>query len=199
MLKFPVCEGMKNDNKPADKTHKEIQRLIDQHAEMLYAYALIRVGKQDIAEDMVQETLLAALQSWENFAGNSTERTWLIGILRHKILDFFRQHHSDHEQLDSSGKGSEFFCEKGHWQDKMVDWKANPEILIQNIEFRRVLSDCLKELSQVMAKAFVMRELEGMSSEEICKFLKISETNLWVRLHRARLQLRRCLEINWFV
>jgi RNA polymerase sigma-70 factor (ECF subfamily) len=189
---------MKDENKSVDKAHKEIQRLINQHAEMLYAYALIRVGKQDIAEDMVQETMLAALQSWENFAGDSTERTWLIGILRHKILDFFRQHHSDHEQVENDAGRSDFFCEKGHWKDKMVDWKANPEILVQNDEFWKVLRDCLKELSQVMAKAFVMRELEGMNSEQVCKYLEISETNLWVRLHRARLQLRRCLEINWF-
>lgn len=189
---------MEKQSKAADKSHEEINRLINQHAEMLYAYAIIRVGRQEIAEDMVQETLLAALQGWENFAGKSSERTWLIGILRHKILDFFRQHRSDHEQVENNPGLLDYFCEKGHWKDKLADWNANPELLAQNEEFWKVLRDCLKELSQVMAKAFVMRELECMSSEEVCKNLEISETNLWVRLHRARLQLRRCLEINWF-
>ena len=174
------------------------EKWVDEYGDYLYNFALSRVHSSQVAEDMVQETLLAALQSWESFAGKSSEKTWLIGILRHKILDFFRQHHSDHEQVVNDVGRSDFFCEKGHWKDKMVDWKANPEILIQNDEFWKVLSDCLKELSQVMAKAFVMRELEGMSSEQVCKYLEISETNLWVRLHRARLQLRRCLEINWF-
>jgi RNA polymerase sigma-70 factor (ECF subfamily) len=188
---------MKEENKAADNARKEVKRLINQHAEALYSYALMRVGKQEIAEDLVQDTLLAALQSWESFAGNSSEKTWLIGILRHKILDFFRQH-SDHEQVENNTRHLDSFCEKGHWKEKMLDWKANPEILLQNNEFWKVLRDCLKELSHVMAKAFVMREMEGMSSKQVCKYLEISETNLWVRLHRARLQLRRCLEINWF-
>lgn len=189
---------MPSPEKSHKNSHLNIDELVNRHAEALYFYALMRVQEKDLAEDMVQETLLAALQSWEDFAGDSSERTWLIGILRHKILDFFRQHHSDHEQVENNPGYSDYFCEKGHWKEKIVDWKANPEVLAQNEEFWKVLRDCLKELSQVMAKAFVMRELECMSSEEVCKHLEISETNLWVRLHRARLQLRRCLEINWF-
>lgn len=174
-----------------------IDKLVSRHAEALYSYALMRVRKKDLAEDMVQETLLAALQSWEKYAGASSERTWLIGILRHKILDFFRQHH-DQELVDDETWRTEYFDKKRHWKDKTVNWNTNPAALAENNEFWKVLQDCLKELSQVMAKAFVMRELEGMSSEQVCKHLEISETNLWVRLHRARLQLRRCLEINWF-
>jgi len=189
---------MPNPDKSIESTRHKVDELVSRHAEALFSYAIIRVQEKELAEDMVQETLLAALQSWESFAGDSSERTWLIGILRHKILDFFRQHHSDHELMDDTTWRKDFFCEKLHWKDKMLDWNANPEVLAQNDEFWKVLRDCLKELSQVMAKAFMMRELECMSSEEVCKLLEISETNLWVRLHRARLQLRRCLEINWF-
>lgn len=188
---------MKDKKKPVDDTRKEIQRLIDQHTEALYAYALMRVGKQDIAEDMVQETLLAALQSWHNYAGDSSEKTWLIGILRHKILDFFRQN-SIRKDADDEVWRTEYFDKHRHWKYKMLNWKANPEVLMENGEFWKVLRDCLKELSQIMAQAFVMREMEGKSSQEVCKHLEISETNLWVRLHRARLQLRRCLDLNWF-
>jgi len=146
---------------------------------------------------MVQETLLAALQSWDSFAGNSSERTWLIGILRHKILDFFRRHGSSEIPDDESWR-KEYFDRARHWKDKMVGWKTDPAALAENAEFLKVLQDCLKALSELMARAFVMREIEGFSSEEVCKHLEISETNLWVRLHRARLQLRRCLEVNWF-
>jgi RNA polymerase sigma-70 factor (ECF subfamily) len=188
---------MPNPNESITSASNNIDELVSRHAEALYCYAIMRVGEKDLAEDMVQETLLAALQSWENFAGDSSERTWLIGILRHKILDFFRQHR-EMEQVDDEAWRSEYFDKKRHWKDKMVDWKANPEVLAENKEFWKVLHDCLKELSQIMAKAFVMREMEGMSSEQVCKHLEISQTNLWVRLHRARLQLRRCLQLNWF-
>jgi RNA polymerase sigma-70 factor (ECF subfamily) len=189
---------MPNPDESDKSARHHVDELVSRHAEALYSYALMRVREKGLAEDMVQETLLAALQSWENFAGDSSERTWLIGILRHKILDFFRQH-LDREQADDEAWRAEYFDKKRHWKDKMVDWKANPAALAENNEFWKVLSDCLKELSRVMAKAFVMRELEGMSSEQVCKHLEISQTNLWVRLHRARLQLRRCLELNWFV
>jgi RNA polymerase sigma-70 factor (ECF subfamily) len=189
---------MSEEDKSVSSAHHNIDRLVHQHAETLYFYALTRVGKQDLAEDIVQDTLLAALQSWKSFAGDSSERTWLIGILRHKILDFFRQHRSQESVGDESWQ-NEYFDKARHWKDKMVNWNANPEVLVENIEFRKVLQDCLKELSKVMAQAFVMREMEGISSEEVCKHLEISQTNLWVRLHRARLQLRRCLELNWFM
>jgi RNA polymerase sigma-70 factor (ECF subfamily) len=188
---------MPNPGESIKSSRHNIDELVSRHAEVLYSYAIMRVGDQELAEDMVQETLLAALRSWENFAGDSSERTWLIGILRHKILDFFRQQ-PDCEQAEDEAWRIEHFCKKGHWKDKMVDWKADPAALAENNEFWKVLHDCLKELSQIMAKAFVMRELEGMSSEQVCKHLEISQTNLWVRLHRARLQLRRCLELNWF-
>lgn len=190
---------MPNPNKSGRNPHHNIDELLGRHAEALYSYALMRVHRKDLAEDMVQETLLAALQNWENFAGGSSERTWLIGILRHKILDFFRKH-SYQEKSDDITWRTEYFDKKRHWKDKdkMVDWKGDPAALVENHEFWKVLRDCLKELSNIMAKAFVLRELEGMSSEQVCKHLEISQTNLWVHLHRARLQLRRCLELNWF-
>ncbi len=176
---------------------ENIDRLVNQHTEALYSYALMRVGKPDVAEDMVQDTLLAALQSWQSFAGNSSEKTWLIGILRHKILDFFRRN-SRREDVEDETWRTEYFNKSRHWKDRMLNWKADPEVLSEDAEFRQVLQDCLKRLSRIMAQAFVMREIEGCSSEEVCKHLEISQTNLWVRLHRSRLQLRRCLELNWF-
>ncbi|MBL7188915.1 MAG: sigma-70 family RNA polymerase sigma factor [Phycisphaerae bacterium] len=188
---------MSGKDKPIDDARRNIDRLVNQHTEALYSYALMRVGKPDVAEDMVQDALLAALQSWQSFAGDSSERTWLIGILSHKILDFFRRN-SRREDVDDETWRTEYFNKSRHWKDRMLSWKADPETLAEDVDFRRVLQDCLRELSRVMAQAFVMREIEGCSSEEVCKHLEISQTNLWVRLHRARLQLRRCLELNWF-
>jgi RNA polymerase sigma-70 factor (ECF subfamily) len=189
---------MTKEEKSDSSAHQNIDRMVKEHARTLYLYALTRVGKRELAEDIVQDTLLAALQSWKTFTGQSSERTWLIGILRHKILDYFRRHRG-HESMDEQTWQKEYFDKAGHWKDKLVNWKANPEALVENAEFRKVLLDCIKELSKIMAQAFVMREMEGISSERICKHLEISPTNLWVRLHRARLQLRRCLEINWFI
>lgn len=189
--------GMSGNKKSSDHARQNVDRLVREHAEMLYNYALMRVGKREWAEDMVQETLLAALQGWEQFAGNSSERTWLIGILRHKILDFFRRHHGP-DEVDDQPWRTEYFDESRHWKEKPSPWNADPVAVAENREFVQVLHGCLRELSRIMAEAFVMRELEGMSCEEVCKHLQISETNLWVRLHRARLQLGRCLERNWF-
>ncbi|MHC4431704.1 MAG: sigma-70 family RNA polymerase sigma factor [Planctomycetota bacterium] len=188
---------MAEEAKSNRDARENIDRLVNEHTEALYSYAIMQLGKPDIAEDMVQDTLLAALRSWQSFAGDSSERTWLIGILRHKILDFFRRN-SRREDVDDESWRTEYFSKSRHWKDRMLKWKADPETLAEDAEFRQVLQDCLRELSRIMAQAFVMREIEGFSSEQVCKHLEISQTNLWVRLHRARLQLRRCLELNWF-
>ena len=125
---------MPNPDESVKNAHHNIDKLVSRHAEALYSYALMRVQKKDLAEDMVQETLLAALKSWEKFAGDSSVRTWLIGILRHKILDFFRQHH-DSERVDDETWRAEYFDRKRHWKDKMVNWKTNPATLVENNEF----------------------------------------------------------------
>jgi len=189
---------MAGKQKPTGQARDNIDRLVNEHGDVLYAYAMMRLGRQDAAEDIVQETLLAALQSWETFAGQSSERTWLIGILRHKILDFFRRERPS-QNTDDEAWRDEFFDRARHWKDKLLDWQGDPEALAENHEFRQVLQNCLDRLSEIMAQAFVLREMEGLSSEEICQHLAITPTNLWARLHRARLQLRRCLQQNWFL
>lgn len=188
---------MTTEDKPHKANASDIERLIDQHTEVLYLYALMRLGDESQAEDLVQETFLAALQNWDTFSGASTHRTWLIGILRHKILDHFRRRRQT-ACLDNTAWKADHFSKRKHWKDKMLNWKGDPATLAENGEFWDVLRQCMHELPESMVHAFIMRELEGMTSAQICKHLQISETNLWVRLHRARLQLRRCLELNWF-
>jgi RNA polymerase sigma-70 factor (ECF subfamily) len=189
---------------------------VDQHGNYLFKYAMFRLRDAAIAEDVVQETLLAALQAYNKFEGRGSERTWLVGILKHKITDCFRR--MSRERTVSELEGEEFehpelFMQTGEWIGHWVaaaepekgaqlgphEWGSTPEALLQQSEFWDVFSQCLSPLPQRIASAFTLREVDGLSSEEICEVLGISVNNLWVMLHRARAHLRRCIEVNWFM
>lgn len=180
----------------------------EKYADYLFAYSMQRVRDAAAAEDLVQETFLAALQSAESFAGGSTEKTWLTGILKHKIYDYFRKSNRQAglspEEADLSGY--DYFFERtdewdGHWNAAYApaDWDAaSPLRHVETHEFQAVFAVCLMNLPERVANAFVMREVDGLTSREICDVLMISLNNYWTIMHRARLHLRRCLEMNWF-
>jgi RNA polymerase sigma-70 factor (ECF subfamily) len=181
------------------------------YVDYLFAYARRRVREQSAAEDLVQETFLAALSTKQTFAGKSSEKTWLTGILKHKIYDYFgrrsRQPGLTHEESDLSGYNQLFERSDewdGHWNDRFApaDWGENngasPFRSVEAGEFQTVFSNCLNGLPERIADAFVMREVDGLTSREICTVLTISTNNYWTMMHRARLHLRQCLEINWF-
>jgi RNA polymerase sigma-70 factor (ECF subfamily) len=174
-------------------------RWLEEHGDALYAYALPRVRNPDLAEDLVQETLLAGLAGRERFAGQSAERTWLMGILKHKLIDYLRksirQRPLSELDLDVT---SEFFTEHGHWKVSGPSWEGRPEAALEQAEFRAVLSRCLAKLPSRIAQLFWLREAEGVTTEQLCQELGITPTNVWTMLHRARLGLRRCLNENWF-
>jgi len=178
---------------------------VDVYGDFLYRYALSRVKDPIIAEDLVQETFLAALKARQNFQGRSTARTWMIAILKHKIVDYIRkkvrepasdkvESLSDAAANDSADGG---FDRDGEWKDRPAEWTVNPTKLYEQKEFFDFLYHCLGELPARQAKAFMMREIDGLSTDEICKALGISATNSWVILYRARVLLRQCLEIKW--
>jgi RNA polymerase sigma-70 factor (ECF subfamily) len=174
---------------------------LDQHGEYLFRFAMLQVRDHDLSEDMVQETFIAALQSRNAFNGKSSEKTWLVGILKHKIADHIRR---NAREL-SSGKGEhlhenvgEFFTNAGRWADGPIEWNSDPALLYQRKEFIAVFEGCVSGLSPRLADAYILREVEEMGRQDICTVLKISDTNLWVRLHRARMLLRRRLEARWF-
>ncbi|GAB4240666.1 MAG: sigma-70 family RNA polymerase sigma factor [Deltaproteobacteria bacterium] len=174
---------------------------VDRHGDYLFRFAMLRVRDRSTAEDLVQETFLAALREHGNFSGNSTESTWLVGILKHKIADHFRRKARespprDEEPREHPDEGH--FNGAGHWTTGPTDWGGNPADLYREKKFLDQFRECLSNLSQNHANAFTLREIEGADAGEICKVLNISETNLWVILHRARAQLRRCLEARWF-
>ena len=154
-----------------------------------------------IAEDLLQETLLAAIKGYPSFSGASSERTWLVGILRHRILDRFREFSGFHamDQTEEAIDDISFEAD-GHWRSACAPlmWHAEPHELVERKEFWDTLSQGLSSLPTRTATAFILREIDRLSTEEICETLNVSRENLWVMLHCARLYLRGFLQINWF-
>ncbi len=179
---------------------------VDAHGDYLFGFALLRVRNRDLAEELVQETFLAALKSYKNFAQQSSERTWLVGILKHKIVDHFRRASRERPVADFevSADDDEAFRKSGEWADHWTaeagpkEWSADPSQLVEQKEFWDIFNRCLSQLPPRLAEAFALREIDGLSSEEVCAVLNVTPNNLWVMLHRARALLRRGLEASWF-
>jgi len=171
------------------------------HGDYLFRFALSRLaGDTEQARDMVQETLLAAWKGRKDFAGRSAVRTWLVGILKHKITDHIRLQILSRQLREEveSDPTSDWFGADGHWQEAPKAWRANPESLFEDSDFRRVLQRCLDALPALQRDVFVLRELSGEDSGTICNSCNITATHLHVLMHRARMALRSCLDLNWF-
>ena len=182
------------------------ERWVDEHGDYLFKYALSRLRDPARAEDMVQETFLAALKGGKSFQGRSAEKSWLVGILKNKICDHYRKASRETSFTDLafySDEESERFIPDGMFKDGWIhelgpqEW-ANPGASLDNEVFWQTYRDCSNRLPKNVATVFNLREVDGVESKEICTMLNISENNLWVMLHRARMALRRCLEANWF-
>ena len=178
------------------------ERWLDRHGDALYRYALLRVREPVVAEDLVQETLLAALKRFDKFQGRSAERTWLIGIMKHKVVDHFRRALREDTFLPSSEwftEGEFFDLSDGDWNSDHApaEWQTSPAQSVERISFWKAFNECLAHMPACTATAFTLRELDGLQSEAICEVLGISINNLWVMLHRARMHLRDCLQTNW--
>lgn len=180
---------------------------VDAYGDYLFRYALTRLRDETLAEDMVQETFLAALKGGGGFAGKSSAKSWLVGILKNKIIDYFRR-----ASRETSFTNLEFYRDEekerfvpagifqGGWIHELgpVEWSPNPGTSLDNEVFWRTFHDCAGKLPRNVSHVFVLREVDELPASEICDLLKISPNNLWVMLHRARMALRRCLETNWF-
>lgn len=177
------------------------EKWVDLYGDYLYGFALYRVYEATVAEDLVQETFLAALGSIKDFQRRSSIKTWLTGILKHKIIDYFRKKAREQsiDDIESNvNKLDDLFDQNGRWKIKPAKWNADPQKLYDQKEFIKIFQRCMAELPGLQASAFTLREIIGESTKKICKILDVSSTNCWVLLHRARMYLRRCLEINWF-
>ncbi len=190
----------------APRPRVDPDRWVAAHGDYLFHFALGRLRSPERAEDALQEAFLAALKSGQGFEGRAAERSWLTGILKHKIYDQFRKasretsftdlefYHDEEAGSFVSGGG-----EVGAWQpaDRPADW-PKPGERLDNELLWQAYQECAGKLPKNIAAAFTLRELDGLASKEICEMLGITDSNLWVMLHRARMALRRCLERNWF-
>jgi len=176
------------------------ERWVDQHGEYLFRYAMHRGAGAAAAEDVVQETFLAALESRASFDGRSSFRTWLTSILRHKIADRLRKAgpevDADVELIEQWAES--LFNARGKWGHGPRRWARRPTSETERSELSSVLERCLGKIPAQIAEMFVLHEQHRVPGPRLAASLGISTENLWVRLYRARLALRECLEKNWF-
>ena len=182
------------------------ERWVDLYGDYLFKYAIVRLRDVTVAEDVVQDTFLAALKGGQNFAGRSQEKSWLVGILKNKVSDHFRNLSREKSFTDMEfywDEESDRFVSGGVRNDSWIhhlgplEW-PKPGKSLDDKKFWQTYYDCSGKLPKNVAAVFNLRELDGVDGKEICALLGISENNLCVMLHRARMALRRCLENNWF-
>ncbi|MFO1399359.1 MAG: sigma-70 family RNA polymerase sigma factor [Burkholderiales bacterium] len=182
-----------------DDFHKELER----QRGYLLRVARLQLRDPALAEDVVQDALAAALAAQASFTGKSSVKTWLTGILKHKIVDAIRRKQREPvaaSTLDEEADLEDFeglFKDNGAWQAPPADW-GDPEVALSRRQFFDMMDFCLEKLPPNTARVFMMREVMELESDEICKELRITANNLWVILYRARMTLRECLEQNWF-
>lgn len=172
---------------------------VDQHGNQLLQFALTRIDHRETAEDLVQETFLAAFKSRGDFDGRSAFSTWLIAILRRKIIDHYRKTARTpaiaEVELDETPA---LFDSTGHWRVPPAHWGSPPSQHAENSEFWEIVRQCLDRLPRHLAQAFELREIADATVQEASEIAGVTPRNLSVRLHRSRLLLRGCLEQKWF-
>ena len=190
------------DTNPNKNTTKADPNLwVKDHGDYLYNFAWSRVQSKEIAEDLVQETFISALKSLKSFRGDSSELTWLTAILKRKVIDHYRKA-SSKKEIPASHFASPFQKEgtfEGHWimERAPKNWHEHAEDPLQQQEFQSIMEYCLSLLPPKWHSVFILKVMEEINSDEVCKELGCTSSNLWVMLHRARLQLRECIEIKW--
>jgi len=187
----------------------EPEKWIERYSDVLFNYTISRINKREVAEDLVQETFFSALKGKDSYLGNASEKTWLISILKRKIIDHYRKKSTKNELsvFDKDSKDdfmSHFFDKEGgyqgHWTEgtSPQEWRKDFQTSVESDDFNSILQNCLGKLPEKSSTVFTLKNMEDLDSEEICKELQITPSNYWVLMHRAKLQLRECMEKNWF-
>lgn len=173
---------------------------VDLYADYLFNYTISRVNDNEMAQDLVQETFLAALKSAENFKGEASERTWLVSILKRKIIDHYRKSNSKKGRAEIKMDFPNSEEDEGDWLEQRVadTYELNMEDTLQNEELGLAIQECISKLPKQQADVFTMKTILNMETEDICNELNITPSNLWVIIHRARTALVSCLKDNWF-
>jgi RNA polymerase sigma-70 factor (ECF subfamily) len=185
-----------SDTEPsARSTRPDPAGWLDEYGDYLYRLALLRTGRPDAAEDLVQDTLLAALRASDTYAGRSSERTWLAAILRNKSIDRLRRLRrapfADDAVTDPLLEG--LYDRAGHWRSSPGAWGDDPAALLESREFWDAFEECRRALPDRLRDVFSLRVIDDTPAAEVCQALDISTSNLWTLLHRARLRLWQCL------
>ena len=185
----------------------EPHQWVERYGDYLFNYAIVRVNDTEKAEDLVQETFLSGLKAKDNFLGKSTERTWLISILKRKVIDTYRKQYSSKEssmsEYEQNISDGDFYRSEGPFNGHWLEGKGPhshslmPEGEIEQKELVTIIQQCISKLPPNLASAFVMKMIDETESDEVCKELGITPSNLWVMLHRARLKMRQCIESKW--
>jgi len=174
---------------------------VDEYGDYLYRYAYSRLRDSNAVEEVVQETFLAGIRFREQFSGQGSERGWLLGIMKRKIVDYVRLR-SKYDRVasyeDENDPSAQLFDEKGNWRQGAMPWSNTGDQHVESRELWEVVQDCLGHLPPGQADVFVLSVMEEMVTDEICRELDISSANLWTRLHRARLGLAKCVGSRWF-
>jgi RNA polymerase sigma-70 factor (ECF subfamily) len=173
---------------------------IDLYSDYLFNYTISRVSDREIAQDLVQDTFLAGLKSMKNFKGEASERTWLISILKRKIIDHYRKINSKKGKAEVRITYNGDSESEGDWLEERVadPFDKNAEDTLQNSELGDAIHNCLSKLPLKQAEVFKMKTILGHETEVICNELNITASNLWVIIHRARTAMASCLKENWF-
>jgi RNA polymerase sigma-70 factor (ECF subfamily) len=174
---------------------------VDKHGDYLYNYAWARVQSKETAEDLVQETFISALKAKDSFRGDSSELTWLLSILKRKVIDFYRKK-SKKKEFAAANFSKPFQDEdglQGHWimERAPKDWEKATHAPTRQDEFQDIIAFCLSLLPEKWRAVFVLKVMEEIESDEVCKEIGCTSSNLWVILHRARLKMRECIEKKW--
>lgn len=207
---MPIAEDSAGCVAGAEDQTDDADRWVDDHGDALFRFAMLRVSDATTAEDVVQETLLAAWRGRDGYDGRSSLRTWLVSILKARIADHFRR--AGRDRLESAGVTEAEFDTHGSWSECPTAWRgralrtaldacadaAAPDRRLEHAEFWDILSRCTSDLPGHLGRVLHSRTLADRPTDEVCEQEGISAKNLSVRLHRARLLLRRCLEQRWF-
>ncbi len=171
---------------------------VKKYADALYAYTVVRVNDTGIAEDIVQNTFLSAWKARDTYQGQASEKNWLYAICKNKIIDHYRKQSKNIVQLSNKEEGL-YFDEVEHWtaETKPKEWGMNYDQPVETKEFYSILEMCKQKLKDIQQAVFVMKYMEDLDTDEICKALNITASNYWVLVHRAKLHLRKCMEKNW--
>lgn len=171
---------------------------VDEYADMLYNFAVVRVNDHEMAKDLVQDTFISALKGLDNFQGKSSVKTWLFSIIKRKIIDHWRKQ-STRQTKPMSSLGQDKQEGEQIVSNRQISGSISQiEVDYENKELRHIIMGCIQDLPDKWRGVVIDKLVEGNDTQEVCNEYDLTASNLWVIIHRAKVQLRECIELKWF-